>query len=324
MIALQHSQFGEPVEVLTPSEVPIPEPAAGQVRLKILRSPIHHHDLATIRGIYGERPPLPATAGSEVLGTLDAVGPGVSSFESGTRLCAITRGGWAQYALAAAAMLVPAPEGLEDEVACQLLAMPLSAVVLFDDLLVKPGDWIVQNAANGAVGTILMRVAQSSGVNVINLVRSDAAAHELRANGAKYVVVTASDDWCNQAREIAKGSPIVRAIDSITGGQSLELQRLLGPFGELIVFGGLSGGAMKLDPSLMISHELTVRGFWMTAWQARATPGARAIAVRRVFDLALKNELPLPVAGTYALSDAVAALRASQGPTRKGKILFAP
>ena len=324
MNALRYAQFGDPVDVVTSADVPVPQPGQGEVRLKIVRSPVHNHDLATIRGNYGYKPALPAVGGSEVLGTVDAVGAGVNGVAPGARVSAIVQGGWAEYALANAASLVPMPDAIDDDTACQLMAMPLSAVVLFDELHVKAGEWIVQNAANGAVGTILMRIAQSHGVNIINLVRRESAAGELRALGAKHVVVTEGEHWIVNARDMTGGRPIVRAIDSITGAQSLDMQRLLGRFGELIVFGGLAGAAMKLDPSVMISNELVVRGFWMTAWTQRATPDARVAAARRVFELALKGELPLPVAGVFPLGDCTTALTAAETPGRSGKVLFAP
>ncbi len=275
MLGLLYSRFGEPPDVLAPAEVPIPEPGPGQTLIQVLCSPIHNHDLATIRGIYGVKPKLPAVGGSELVGVV-----------GGKRVACITQGAWAQYTLAPEALLAPIPDGIPDEVACQLLAMPLSAIVLLDELRVNGGDWIVQNAANGAVGKILMREAQRRGVNVINLVRRESGADELRKAGAQRVVVT-ENDWVDRVLEEAGGAPIVRAIDSVGGPDSANMQRLLAQSGELIVFGGLSGSAMRLDPGRLISHELIVRGFWMTAWMRRPQNADRlASSLRRVFELA--------------------------------------
>lgn len=324
MIALQHAAFGEPADVVKPVDLPVPEPGVGEVRLRMVRSPIHNHDLATIRGVYGYKPTLPAVAGTEVLGIVDALGEKVSGVEAGSRVATTTHGAWAEYVTANAAALVPMPEAIDDDRACQLIAMPMSTVVLFEDLRVNPGDWIVQNAANGAVGTMLMRLAQSHGVNVVNLVRREGAAGDLRKLGAKHVVVTEKEGWRDEVRAMTGASPIVRAIDSIAGPQSLEMQRLLGRGGELIIFGGLGGSAIKLDPSLMISNELIVRGFWMSAWMQRATQEQRIAITARVFELALNGELPLSVEGVYPLSEAAEALRVAEKPGRHGKVLFRP
>ncbi len=323
MLALRYDRIGEPAEVLGAVEVPKPEPGAGEVRLRVLRSPIHNHDLSTIRGTYGVRPALPATGGTEALGRIDAVGAGVT-LPIGARVSAMVQGAWAEYLIAPASQCVPMPEALDDDVASQLMAMPLSALILLDDLRVERGAWIVQNAANGAVGRILMRLAQARGINVINLVRRESSAEELRAFGAEHVVITEGHDWAAEVRAIAGDNPIARVIDSVTGPQSIELQRILGRRGEYVIFGGLAAAAMRLDPGLMIFNETVVRGFWMTAWMSRASQQERAAAVQQIFSLALTNNLPLPVSAIFALADGQAAVLAAEQPGRPGKVLLAP
>lgn len=322
MLALVYDRFGEPVDVVIPRDLPKPQPGPGQVRMRMLRAPIHNHDLATIRGVYGYRPELPAVGGSEFVGVVDALGEGVTGVPVGARASGSGRAMWAEYVVMPAAAMVPIPDAISDDAASQLLAMPLSAVVLFDTLRLEPGMWIAQNAAGGAVGRILMQLAQESGVQLVNLVRSEGAAEALRQHGARHVIVTAGDDWQAQARALTGGKGFARIVDSVAGPQTLELQRLLAPFGQIIVFGGLSGSAIKLDPSLMISLECSVRGFWMSAWMQRAPQEERLRAMQRVFELALSGRLPLPVEAVYPLNDAASALRAAETPGRSGKVLF--
>lgn len=313
MIALQYARFGDPAEVVAPVDVPVPEPREGQTVLRMVRSPIHNHDLATIRGIYGVKPKLPATGGTEFLGTI-----------SGKRFACMAPGAWAGEVIANSDSLVPVPDSIDDDRACQLLAMPLSTIVLFDQLRTQPGMWIAQTAANGAVGKLLMLLAQKHGVNIVNFVRRDDAAKELKKYGAQFVVVTEHDGWEKKAFEMTGGVGFARIVDSVAGAQTLELQKLLAQFGELIVFGGLSGASMKLAPGLMIAKETVVRGFWMTTWMQRASEGDRVDAMQRVFALALSGELPLTVGGIYPLRDAAQALRAAETPGRSGKILLTP
>ncbi|MBV8636742.1 MAG: zinc-binding dehydrogenase [Candidatus Eremiobacteraeota bacterium] len=326
MLALRYEAFGDPVDVADVAEVATPEPGPGQVRVRVLRSPIHNHDLATMRGTYGYKPQLPAFGGTELAGEIDAVGKGVEHLSKGQRITAAIRAGaWAQFAIVPAFAAVPVPDAIPDDVASQLLAMPLSAVVLFDELRTQPGMWIGQNAAGGAVGRVLMRLAQANGVNVVNIVRSETAAEDLRKYGARYVVVTdESDAWQRKIRELTGGKGLARIVDSVAGPQTLMLQRVLAERGEIIIFGGLSGAPIKLDPSLMISLECTVRGFWMSTWMECATHEQRAQAIQRVFEDAIRGELPLPVARAFPLTDAKSALAAAQTPGRGGKVLFAP
>lgn len=323
MQALTYDRFGEPGTVVSAASIPKPEPGPGAVRLRMLRSPIHNHDLATIRGTYGYKPELPAIAGSEFIGAVDALGPGIENVPIGARAAGSARGAWAEYVVVPAASMVPIPETISDDVGAQLLAMPLSAVVLLNELRVEPGTWIGQNAAGGAVGRILMRLAQAQGINIVNIVRGEKAAEDLRSHGAKNVVVTnESGGWQQQIRDLTGGKGLARIVDSVAGPQTLELQRILAPRGEIIIFGGLSGAAVKLDPSLMISLECVVRGFWMTKWMERATVEQRAGAMQQVFQMAMAGSLPLPVAGVYPLSDFKPALVAAETSGRAGKVLF--
>ena len=324
MKALQYAQIGEPVDVVAPAELPTPSPGAGDLRIRMSRSPIHNHDLATIRGVYGVRPALPAIGGSEFAGEVDAAGDRATNIATGTRVACAGHATWAEYVIVPAARVVPIPSAITDEVACQLLAMPLSALVLLDELHVNAGDWILQNAAAGAVGTIVMREAQKRGINVINLVRSEESARRLEAAGAKHVVITKDSGWWSEVREIAGDKPIVRAIDSVGGLQTLQLERLLAKHGELIIFGALEREALKLDPGLMISNELVVRGFWMNAWMRRANPADVAAASQRVFALAMSGELPLPVDHVYPFDQCRDAFVAAETAGRKGKVLFTP
>jgi NADPH:quinone reductase len=322
VIALRYTSFGEPAEVIAPSEIPMPAPGKGEVRLRMLRSPIHNHDLATIRGTYGYKPALPATAGSEMLGVVDALGSGTNAAAIGTRVACMTHGTWAEYAIAHASSLVPVPPSLGDDAASQLLAMPLSAIVLFDELKISTGDWIALNAAGGAVARILLTIAREHGVNVLALVRSAKTADALRAEGVEHVIAVDREGWQTEARELTGGNGFARIIDSVAGPQALELQRLLAPGGELIVFGGLSRALMKLDPGLMISAELRVRGFWMSRWMMRATAAEREGAMRRFFGMAETGRLPLAVSGIFPLNEAKHALQAAEQPGRAGKVLF--
>ena len=199
-----HTTFGEPADVLQLGDQPVPQPGPGEVRIKTLLSPIHNHDLWTVRGQYGYKPALPAIGGSEAVGIVDALGDGVQGVAPGQRVAvAGVHGSWAEYFTAPAPLLVPLPAAIADEAAAQLIAMPLSALMLLEFLEVQSGDWIVQNTANGAVGKTLAMLAAARGVHTINLVRRDAGVDELAALGIANVVSTAQPGWKDKVRAIA-------------------------------------------------------------------------------------------------------------------------
>lgn len=324
MRALQYSANGDPADVVAVADVEPPQPKAGQVRLRMSRATIHNHDLATIRGTYGYKPSLPAIGGTEMAGVVDAHGEGVTAPAIGQRVAAMAPAAWAEYAVTDAATVFPLSDNISDDFGAQLIAMPLSTVVLFDSLKLDRGAWIVQNAAGGAVGKIMMRCAERAGVNLVNLVRREEAVAELRALGAKHVFSTSDEAWPQRVREAAGDAPIARVVDSVCDANSTALNRLLGPDGEHVVFGALGGRGLLLDPGAMIFGETRVRGFWMSRWMTQASQADRAAAVGRVYALASGGDLPLAVASVHPLRDAKTALLAAETPGRPGKVLFAP
>ncbi len=185
-------------------------------------SPIHNHDLMTIAGQYGFKPSLPAVPGTEAVGVVEALGDGVTHLKVGQRVAGGAEGTWAEYYLAPAARVVPVPDSVDDETACQLVSMPLSAKMLLETLDVGAGDWIALNAANGAVGKLVSQYGAEKGVRVLGLVRRAAAVDEMKALGFADVVATEAEGWQDQAKAITGGAPIVRGIESLgaTGRRS--------------------------------------------------------------------------------------------------------
>lgn len=118
MEVVEIDRFGEPAEVVHRAERPLPEPGPGEVRVKLVMSPIHNHDLAILRGVYGYKPKLPAVPGTEALGRIDALGDGVRGLQIGQRVAtASAQGTWAEQFVCPAAKLVPVPDALPDEAA---------------------------------------------------------------------------------------------------------------------------------------------------------------------------------------------------------------
>jgi NADPH2:quinone reductase len=325
MRALIHHQFGDPSEVLAVEDVDTPQPDAGQVRVRTLLSPIHNHDLWTIRGTYGFKPELPARAGTEAVGIVDALGEGVTSLAVGQRVATGgTFGVWAEYFTAKAAALIPVDESLSDEVAAQLVSMPFSAISLLDTLEIGEGDWFVQNAANGAVGRLVAQLAVARGVNVVGLVRRSARVAELEAQGIGNVVATDAEGWEDRVREITGGAPITTALDSVGGSASGELASLLAEDGTLIVFGAMDSPVMQIPSGGIIFKNLTVKGFWGSKVSGAMDPAKRGALFGELATRIAEGALTLPVEATYSFDEAREASAANFVEGRAGKILLRP
>lgn len=325
MRALVHSSFGDPAEVLSVQDVPSPEPGPGQVRLRVLLATVHNHDLLTVRGLYGYKPELPARSGTEAVGVVDAVGEGVDSALLGRR---VTAGGafgaWAEYVLASAAGLIPVPDDIPDEQAAQLGSMPFSAISVLDSLGLAAGDWMIQNAANGAVGRMVAQLGAARGVHVVSLVRRAEGIAELEAQGVRNVVATDAEDWQDQVRALTGGAPIRAGIDSVGGDASGEVATMLGEGGLLVVFGAMATPTMRISSGDVIFKQLTVRGFWGSKVAAAMPADQRGALFGELLQRIREGVLTLPVAAALPFEQIAEASEGNLRAGREGKILLRP
>jgi len=316
-------RFGNPAEIVSLGERPLPEPGPGEVRVRMALSPIHNHDLAILRGVYGYRPPLPAVPGTEALGRVDALGEGVTSLKLGQRVAtASSNGVWAECFVGPAAKLVPLPDVLPDEAACQLLAMPLSALMLLEDMKLQSGQWIAQNAANGAVGKTLATLAQTRGVQVVNLVRRDAALADLEAAGIAGGISTEQEGWQQRVAVLTGGAPLVRAVESIGGDAAQQLMGLLAENGELISFGSLTFKPLLIGAEHLIFKQTVVKGYWASKRLAATPPAELARMIGELARLVATGTLKLPVDAVFDLAQAPQAMAAAERVGRSGKVLL--
>ncbi|WNM27279.1 zinc-binding dehydrogenase [Demequina capsici] len=325
MRTILHAEFGDPASVLSVSDTDLPEPGSGEVRVRLILSPIHNHDLWTVRGTYGFKPALPAKAGTEAVGVVDALGDGVEGLTVGQRVATGgTFGVWAEHFIAKAAALIPVPEGVADEVAAQLVSMPFSAISLLDSLGLSAGDWMIQNAANGAVGRLVAQLAPARGIHVIGLVRRADGVSELADAGIDHVVSTDADDWQDQVRALAGDAPIKVGIDSVGGDASGDVLSMLAENGTLISFGAMASPTMNISSGDVIFKQATVKGFWGSKVSQTMAAEDRRRLMGELLARVADGTLALPVEAIYPLEEIGAAANANFEPGRAGKILLKP
>ncbi|MBD8067127.1 zinc-binding dehydrogenase [Devosia sp. PTR5] len=313
-----YESFGAPENVLRATERDRPIPGPGQALVRMRLSPVHNHDLMTIAGQYGLKPSLPAVPGTEAVGVVEALGEGVESLAVGQRVAGGAQETWAEFYLADAARVVPVPDSVDDETACQLVSMPLSAKMLLDTLEVTAGDWIALNAANGAVGKLVSQYGAEKGIKVLGLVRRAEAVDEMAALGFSSVVATEGEGWQEKVRALTGGAPIVRGIESLGGDGASQLASILADGAQLVSFGAMTGRPLKLSAGDLLFRGITVKGFW----------GARPpVKPERIGELlgelvrdAAAGTLKLPIEKAYGIDEVAEAARASGEPGRKGKI----
>ncbi len=186
-------------------------------------------------------------------------------------------------------------------------------------LEVSSGDWIIQNAANGAVGRTLAALAQARGVHVVNLVRRDEGVAEMEGAGIKNTVSTAADGWKDKVRALTGGAPIKAGVDSIGGQSSADLADLLAENGLFVCFGSMTGEPMIIPSGAVIFKQLTVKGFWGAKVMPAVSPEDRKRLMGELVSRVLQGELKLQADEILPLSEIGQAVNASLAPARSAR-----
>src|SRR5205823_4574134 len=188
-------RYGPPEEVARCAQVPdVGAPAAGEVVFDVLAFPINPADISFCRGTYRLKPTLPATPGAEAVGRVTAIGAGVSHVSAGDLVINLQRENWAQRRRVRADDVIRVPAGMDLRQAAMLRINPPTALLLLTDVVeLRPGEWIIQNVANSAVGRLVIRLARARGLRTMNVVRRESLFAELRALGGDACAVDGPD-----------------------------------------------------------------------------------------------------------------------------------
>lgn len=312
-----YETFGDPTKVLKLIEVPSEPLGSGQVRVDVLRSPINPSDLIQVSGNYGVKPPLPAVAGNEGLGRI-VEGEGKGQLV----LLPAGQGAWVSEIVCDPRNLVPMPEGDLDQLS-MLLVNPATAHLLLQDFVsLKKGDWVIQSAANSAVGGYLVQLAKERGINVVNVVRRESAIAGLKELGADVVLVDGPD--LAKRVKAATGAKMKLAVDAVAGATFGRLGETLERGGTLVNYGGMSNEPCQIDAGGLIFRDIHVRGFWLVNWFERASKEDRMATYGALTKSVAKGLLYAPVDRHFSLEEIAEAARYSWAGERKGKVMIAP
>jgi NADPH:quinone reductase-like Zn-dependent oxidoreductase len=285
---------------------------------------VNPSDLNIIEGTYGQLPPLPAILGNEGVGMVHEVGPEVLDLKVGDAVLPLAGGGlWASSVILDAAQLLRLPAGISLKQAAQLRINPATAeLLLTSQVPLQEGDWIVQNAANSAVGLSVQQLATARGLHVLNLVRRPAAEMICREHGASHVLLE-NDPAVRQRAEAFFGENRPKlALNAVGGESALLVAGMLAQGGTCVTFGAMSKKKLSLPNRFLIFQELHFKGFWLSGWlQNAAYAEVQALYARLANEIAAQR-LRLPVQHVFALADIHQALSAAQKLERNGKILL--
>lgn len=324
MRAVRFHRHGPPADVLRLDTLPVPEPGPGDVRVRFTHRPIHPSDLSAVAGTYGALRALPAVAGNEGAGVVEAIGAGVETLRVGQRVLKLGEAPtWQEQAVLPEADVFAVPDGVDDATAAQLFVNPLTAWLLWQAAPLAAGDTVVQTAGASTVARCVLALAQQAGVRSVHVVRSDTHADRLRALGAVPVVARDNSEATRAALSEAVGPSGARAVyDAVAGEAGALALSALADGGTHVVYGALSRAPLPVAPAALIYRAATVLGVWRSRWVRDASPDQVREALGRVASLAADGLFSLPVEAAYSLASVAEAVQAATAPGRWGKVLL--
>jgi NADPH2:quinone reductase len=311
-------------DVLEWSEIDVPAPQRGEVRVRHTAVGVNFIDVYDRTGLYPMA--LPSVLGREAAGVIDAVGPGVRSHVVGERVAytATSPGSYAEARNMPADRVVKLPDGITDDQAAAMMLKGLTAhYLLRRTYRVKKGDAIVVHAAAGGVGLILVQWARHLGATVIAVVGSDAKAELVRRHGAQHVIVTPREDLVARVKEITNGKGVPVVYDSIGKDTFFPSLDCLHRLGMMVTYGNASGPVPPFS-----ALELSRRGSLFltrpTLFHYIATRAELHRAAKELFDVVASGVVEIVVGQRYALADAARAHADLEARRTTGSTVLVP
>ena len=252
MKVIQMREPGGP-EVLEVVEKPLPEPSAGEVRVRARAIGISSADILVRKGVYSWMPPLPAVPGNEIAGVVDVLGPGASGVRSGQPVLVSSRelpfrgGCYAQAICVPAASLFALPDAIAPNDAVSLPNYQLAGALLYESGVRRPRS-IVAYGASGGVGIALLQLAKCDGIEGIGIVSTEEKRAYARRTGAEHVLIRGKDDLRERVMALTggRGVDVVYAMAG-PAAQFIGNLDLLAPYGTVVSFATLGGPLPDAD-----------------------------------------------------------------------------
>ncbi|MGW3910452.1 NADPH:quinone oxidoreductase family protein [Streptomyces sp. NPDC005070] len=317
MQAWQVHQNGEPAEAMRLLEVDRPTPGDGQVLLRVRAANINFPDALMCRGHYQVRPPLPFTPGVEICGET----------EDGRRVIAnpaLPHGGFAEYAVADAAALLPAPDALDDAEAAALhIGYQTGWFGLHRRARLEAGETLLVHAAAGGVGSAAVQLGKAAGARVIGVVGGADKAAVARELGCDVVVDRRAEDVIGAVKEATGGRGADVIYDPVGGDAFTQSTKVVAFEGRIVVVGFASGSI----PSPALNHALVKNyGVLGLHWGLYNTKNPKLVqhCHEQLTELAARGAIKPLVSERVPLSGAAAAVQRVADGVTTGRIAVVP
>lgn len=325
MKAITIPEFGGP-EALVLSEVPDPEPGAGEVLVRVAAAGVNRADVLQRQGHYAPPPGESEVPGLEVSGTIEALGDGVEGWSVGDEVCALlSGGGYADLVRAPAGQLLPVPSGVS---LIEAAALPEVTCTVWSNVFLtanlQPGETLLVHGGSSGIGTMAIQLGRAIGAVVAVTAGSPEKLAACADLGAEVLVNYREEDFVERVLAATDGAGADVVLDNMGAKYLARNVAVLATGGRLVVIGMQGGTRAELDLGVLLRKRAAV-----IATSLRARPlGEKATIVaavrEHVWPLIEAGEVRPVVMSRHPLADAAAAHRELETSAHIGKILLTP
>ncbi len=323
------SRFGEP-GVLEIQEVAIPAPKNDEILVEIKAAGVNWADTMRRAGTYFEHEPFPYVLGAEVAGVVAEVGPDVKNYKKGDRVLGFVGvGGYSQYIAKSETAFSPLPDGVAFAESTALLAQGLSAYLMLTDVVKTEGKTILIEGAAGGVGSLMIQIAKSLGVEkIVALASSEEKRQLARDLGAHLALASDATDLTEQLKKVTDGKGLDVYYEM--AGRGEEAIKSLGDFGMLVIYGNASLATVKIEvgraddplqPLMPFNHS--IRGFYIGGYFHPSHIHIVQDAVQSLGKLVASGKVKIAVE-KYPLSQVVQVHKDLEARRTTGKVVIEP
>ena len=323
MRAVVCNEFG-PLDTLVVEDRPTPEPGEGMVTIDVAAAGVNFVDGLICQGKYQLKPPTPFVPGSEVAGTVSAVGPGVTGWSVGDRVLVFCGfGGFAGQVVAPALSLVAVPDVLDLPRAAALIQSYCTMLfTLTRRTTVSPGEWVLVLGAGGGIGLAAVDVATALGARVIAAASTPDKLDAAVAMGAEATIAYEQEDLKTRARELSGGGVDV-VVDPVGGRHAEPALRATKHLGRFCVIGFASGPIPSIPINQVLLNNRTLVGVDWGGWTFKDPLGNRTL-IDELLGMVADGRLHPTAPASRPLEDAAEVMEALIARTIAGKVVLVP